>query len=41
MGEAIGELYVAKHFAGESKTVALQTVERVRKALEARLREVH
>ena len=40
LGEAVGELYVAKHFAGEAKTRALSVVERVRKSLEARLNEV-
>lgn len=40
LGEGIGELYVDKFFGGESKARALDVVERVRKALEARLNEV-
>ena len=40
LGEGIGELYVAKFFGGEAKGRALDVVERVRKALEARLKEV-
>ena len=40
LGEAVGEVYVGKFFAGEAKTRALDVVESVRGALEARLHEV-
>eukprot|EP00928_Gymnodinium_smaydae_P052928 TRINITY_DN3704_c0_g1_i1.p1 TRINITY_DN3704_c0_g1~~TRINITY_DN3704_c0_g1_i1.p1 ORF type:complete len:695 (+),score=182.86 TRINITY_DN3704_c0_g1_i1:124-2085(+) len=40
LGEAVGELYVAKHFAGDAKARALAVVEAVRAALETRLNEV-
>ena len=37
LGEALGELYVAKYFSSESKARALDVVERVRTALRERL----
>ena len=40
LGEAVGELYVAAFFRAEAKQRALETVEAVRQALEARLRAV-
>lgn len=40
VGEALGKLYCAKYFDEASKERALQIVEQVRQALEARLKEV-
>ena len=40
LGEALGQLYVEKHFTGASKPVALGIVESVRDALKERLGEV-
>jgi predicted metalloendopeptidase len=40
LGEAVGQLYVRKHFAPEAKARALDIVGKVRLALEARLHEV-
>jgi putative endopeptidase len=40
LGEALGQLYCAKHFDEESKERALKIVESVRQALEERLNEV-
>jgi len=40
LGEALGKLYVAKYFSSESKSRALDVVERVRTALRERLGEV-
>jgi len=40
LGEALGQLYVAKYFQEESKQTALEVVERVREALRERLTEV-
>ena len=40
LGEAVGEIYVVRHFGGEAKSTALALVERVRRALQARLGEV-
>uniref|UniRef100_A0A6T7QPN1 Peptidase M13 C-terminal domain-containing protein n=1 Tax=Hanusia phi TaxID=3032 RepID=A0A6T7QPN1_9CRYP len=40
LGEALGQLYVAKYFQEESKQTALEVVERVREALRERLGEV-
>lgn len=40
LGEALGKLYVQKHFQGDAKQRALQVVEAVRDALRERLQEV-
>lgn len=40
LGEALGQLYVSKYFAGEAKPKALKVVESVRDALRERLKEV-
>ncbi|GMI39336.1 hypothetical protein TeGR_g4133 [Tetraparma gracilis] len=40
LGEALGQLYVDKHFSGASKPMALEIVESVREALKDRLNEV-
>ena len=40
LGEALGELYVAKYFSAAAKSAALDVVERVRIALKERLEEV-
>jgi putative endopeptidase len=40
LGEALGQLYCAKHFDESSKERALAIVENVREALEGRLKEV-
>ena len=40
LGEALGEMYVAKHFTQEAKEKAVSIVERVRVALEAKLSSV-
>ena len=40
LGEAVGQLYVAKYFGADAKNRALASVEQVRQSLEARLREV-
>lgn len=40
LGEAVGELYVARHFKPEAKERALKLVESVRGALEERLRNL-
>ena len=40
LGEALGELYVAKYFPQDAKARALDVVERVRNALRERLGEV-
>lgn len=40
LGEALGKLYCAKHFDESSKQIALDIVEKVRQALEDRLKEV-
>lgn len=40
LGEALGQLYVDKHFSGDAKPLALSIVENVRSALEERLHEV-
>lgn len=40
LGEALGELYVARFFASDSKQLALEYVDRVRQVLEERLHEV-
>lgn len=40
LGEAVGELYVARFFAGGAKAAALTTVEAVRVELQRRLEEV-
>ena len=40
LGEALGKLYCAKYFDESSKDRALQIVEKVRQALEDRLKEV-
>jgi putative endopeptidase len=40
MGEALGELYVAKYFSVDAKGLALDVVERVRNSLRERLLEV-
>ena len=40
LGEALGELYVAKYFSTDAKARALDVVERVRTALRRRLGEV-
>ncbi|MDO4511733.1 MAG: M13 family metallopeptidase [Bacteroidales bacterium] len=37
LGEAVGELYVNKYFAGESKAKMLKIIENLRKALAARI----
>lgn len=37
LGEAVGELYVSKYFAGESKTKMLKLIENLRKALATRI----
>ncbi|GMH49438.1 hypothetical protein TL16_g00516, partial [Triparma laevis f. inornata] len=40
LGEALGQLYVERHFSGDSKPMALSIVESVRDALKERLNEV-
>ena len=40
LGEAVGQLYVARFFGDDAKVRALAVVETVREALEARLKEV-
>ena len=40
LGEAVGQLYVNKHFSGAAKPKALEIVENVRAALKERLGEV-
>jgi len=40
LGDALGQLYVSRYFAGEAKPRALQIVESVRDALRERLQEV-
>lgn len=37
LGEAVGELYVSKYFAGESKTKMLKLIDNLRKALATRI----
>jgi putative endopeptidase len=37
LGEAIGQIYVSRHFSAESKTAMLQLVENIRKAYSARI----
>lgn len=37
LGEAVGELYVSKYFAGESKAKMLQLIDNLRKALATRI----
>lgn len=40
LGDALGKLYVSRHFPGDSKALALDIVEQVRDALRERLNEV-
>lgn len=40
LGEAVGELYVSKYFAGESKAKMLKLIENLRKALATRIADL-